>query len=97
MQLPMGDMIEHDLFDPRAYDLVELTLPLFWRVVTTSSHWQILGKYAIIVVLLPTAETKNEIIFLIHKNVIRECETKLENDLVIAQMHTRLEDSHIES
>jgi hypothetical protein len=76
-----------DLFDPRIHDSVEL-IPLFWRVVMTFSHWQILGEYTVIIVSLPIAEAENRRTFSIRKYIIRECRARSKNISVNAQIRT---------
>jgi hypothetical protein len=66
-----------DLFDMGICDSVELTTPLFWRVITISSHWQVLDENVIIIVSFPPAEADNERPFAIRKDVIGECRARL--------------------
>lgn len=86
--------IAANVLDRRFHHVLELPPPLFWNVMGTSSDWQILAEYAAMVVSLPTAEAENERTFSIRKFVIGERGARSKNDLVVARIRTRLENSH---
>jgi hypothetical protein len=69
--------------------------PLFWNVITTSSRWQVLRKYASLVVCGPIPEAEHERIFSIRKCIIGERGARSKNDLIVARIRAKMEDSTI--
>jgi hypothetical protein len=84
------------ILDRRFRDAIDLPPPLFWNVITTSSRWRVLREYASFVVSLPTSEAENKRTFLIRKYVIGENGARSKNDLVVARIRAKLENSIIE-
>jgi hypothetical protein len=61
------------------------------------SHWYVLNEYVAIVISFPTVEAENKMMFSIWKYVIGECRIRSKNNLVVTQISTHWENSHIKS
>jgi hypothetical protein len=75
---------------------MDLPPPLFWNVSTTSSRWRVVREYASLVAFLPTSEAENERTFSIGKYIIGERGARSQNDLIVARIPAKKEDSIIE-
>jgi hypothetical protein len=84
------------ILDQRFRDAIDLPGLLFWNVIATSSRWRVPGEYASIVVSLPTSEAENERTFSIRKYVIGKRGARSKNDLVVARIRAKLENSTVE-
>jgi hypothetical protein len=81
MKMPMQTLLRTDLFDLHIHESVELTPPLFWRVVMS----------------FRMAQEANDSVFSIRKSVIKKCGAKLKSNLAVARLHTHSENSCLEN
>jgi hypothetical protein len=68
----------------------------FWNVIITSSRWRVPTEYASFLVSRPTSEAEKERAFPIRKYIIGELGARSKNDLIIARIQAKMENSTIE-